>query len=107
MEKTMDIRRTILVGATWVLTVLLAACATTKQDHPPAQSAALLDTEWTLISLNGNALIEGKEITLKANDILYIPSGEKHMTVNRGDNDFRYLEFFTCPPVMADFIEVK
>jgi heat shock protein HslJ len=60
----MDIRRTTLVGATLVLTVLLAACATTKQDHPPAQSTALLDTEWALISLNGNALIEGKEITL-------------------------------------------
>jgi len=57
MEKTMDIRRTILVGATWVLTVLLAACAT--------QSVALLDTEWVLISLNGNALIEGKEVTLR------------------------------------------
>ena len=52
----MNIRRTILVGATLVLTVLLAACAT--------QSAALLDTEWVLISLNGSALIEGKEITL-------------------------------------------
>ena len=65
--------------------------------------------ESILIAISGEAteIIEGKEITLKANDILYIPAGEKHMTVNRGDNDFRYLEFFTCPPVMADFIEVK
>jgi heat shock protein HslJ len=60
----MYLRRTILVGATLVLTVLLAACATAKQDQPPAQSAALLDTEWVLISLNGSALIEGTEITL-------------------------------------------
>jgi len=43
------------VGA-MALTVLLAACAT--------QSAALLDTEWSLISLNGGALIEDTEITL-------------------------------------------
>ena len=43
---------------------MLAACATAKQDQPPAQSAALLDTEWVLISLNGSALIEGTEITL-------------------------------------------
>ncbi|MHC4432579.1 MAG: META domain-containing protein [Planctomycetota bacterium] len=60
----MDIRRTILVGAILVLVVLLAACATAEQDQPPAQSAALLDTEWVLISLNGSALIEGTEITL-------------------------------------------
>ncbi|MHC4432677.1 MAG: META domain-containing protein [Planctomycetota bacterium] len=52
----MDINKKTLVGAILVLTVLLAACAT--------QSAPLLDTEWVLISLNGNALIEGKEITL-------------------------------------------
>jgi peptidyl-Lys metalloendopeptidase len=53
----MDINKKTLVGAILVLTVLLAACAT--------QSAALLDTEWVLVSLNGNALIEGKEITLR------------------------------------------
>jgi hypothetical protein len=38
MEKTMDIRRTTLVGATLVLTALLAACATATQDQSPAQT---------------------------------------------------------------------
>ena len=60
----MYLRRTILVGATLALIALLAACATANRDQPPAQSAALLDTKWVLISLNGSALIEGTEITL-------------------------------------------
>jgi heat shock protein HslJ len=60
----MDIKRAILVGATLMLTILLAACGTANQGQPPAQSDALLDTEWVLVSLNGNALIEGREITL-------------------------------------------
>ena len=65
--------------------------------------------ESIIIAISGEAteIIEGKEIPIKANDILCIPAGEKHMTVNRTDKDFRYLEFFTCPPVTADFIEVK
>lgn len=65
--------------------------------------------ESVIIAVSGEAteIIEGKEFPIKANDVLYIPAGEKHTTVNRTDKDFRYLEFFTCPPVMADFIEVK
>ena len=65
--------------------------------------------ESIIIAISGDAteIVEGKEIPIKANDILYIPVHEKHMTVNRTDKDFRYLEFYTCPPVMADFIEVK
>ena len=61
----MDIRRTILVGIALVLTALMAACAAAAQDQPPAQGAALLDTEWVLVALNGNALIEGKAVTLR------------------------------------------
>ena len=59
----MDIRRTTLVSATLVLTALLAACATATPDPSPTESA-VLDTEWVLISLNGNAPIEDTEITL-------------------------------------------
>jgi len=65
--------------------------------------------ESVIIAISGEAteIIEGKEIPIKANDVLYIPAGEKHTTINRTDKDFRCLEFFTCPPVTADFIEVK
>ena len=65
--------------------------------------------ESLIIAISGEAteIVEGKETPIKANDILYIPAGEKHMTVNRTDKEFRYLEFFTCPPVTTDFVEVK
>ena len=36
-----------------------------------------------------------------------LTAGEKHTTLNRSDKDLRYLEFFTCPPITADFVEVK
>ena len=58
-------------------------------------------------SLSELEIVEGEEILFKAGDIIFLNTGEKHMTLNRSDNDFRYLEFFTCPPVTADFIEVK
>ncbi len=44
---------------------------------------------------------------IKAGDVLFIPAGEKHQTINRSGKDFRYLEFFTCPPLGADFVEAK
>lgn len=65
--------------------------------------------ESIIIVISGEAteIIEGEEIPMKAGDVIYIPAGEKHMTLNRSDKDFRYLEFFTCPPLTADFVEVK
>lgn len=61
----MNIKRQTLIGVTWVLIVLLAACATPGPDSPSAEGRALLDTEWEFVSLNDNALIEGKQITLR------------------------------------------
>ena len=65
--------------------------------------------ESILVVISGEAIeiVEGKEVPIKANDILFIPPGEKHTTANRSDKDFCYLEFFTCPPSRGDFIEVK
>jgi quercetin dioxygenase-like cupin family protein len=65
--------------------------------------------ESIIIVISGEAIevIEGKEIPIKAGDVLFIPAGEKHTTINRSNRDFRYLEFFTCPPLSADFVEVK
>ena len=65
--------------------------------------------ESILIVVSGEAteIVEGKEVPIKTNDILFIPPGEKHTTANRSDKDFCYLEFFTYPPSRGDFIEVK
>jgi len=49
-------------------------------------------------------IIDGKEIPLKAGDVIYIAAGEKHKMENRSDRDARYIEFFT--PIESDFIEV-
>jgi len=65
--------------------------------------------ESIIVAISGEAteILEGKEIPIKAGDVIYIPPGEKHTTVNRSDQEFRYLEFFTCPPVGSDFVEVQ
>ena len=65
--------------------------------------------ESIIVVLSGEAIevIDGKETSIKAGDILFIPAGEKHTTINRSNQDFRYLEFFTFPPLSADFVEVK
>ena len=52
-------------------------------------------------------LIEGKETAISAGDVMFIPAGEKHQTINRSGQDLRYLEFFTCPPVTADFVSLE
>jgi uncharacterized cupin superfamily protein len=65
--------------------------------------------ESVIIAISGEAIeiVEGREYPFKSGSVCYIEAGEKHTTVNRSDQDFRYLEFFTCPPVSADFIEVR
>ncbi len=65
--------------------------------------------ESVIMAISGEAteVIDGREMPFQAGDVLYIPAGEKHTTINRSSKDFRYLEFFTFPPVSADFVEVK
>ncbi len=63
--------------------------------------------ESILIPVSGEAveIIEGNETVIQPGDVLLIPAGEKHTTVNRSASDFRYVEFFTSPPLAADFIK--
>ncbi len=65
--------------------------------------------ESVIVAISGEAIEvkDGEEFAIKAGDIIFIPAGVKHTTINRSDKDFRYLEFFTNPPVSADFVEVK
>jgi oxalate decarboxylase/phosphoglucose isomerase-like protein (cupin superfamily) len=65
--------------------------------------------ESVIVAISGEAveIVEEQEFPFPAGTIFHIAPGEKHMTVNRSDQDFRYLEFYTCPPLSADFFEVK
>jgi mannose-6-phosphate isomerase-like protein (cupin superfamily) len=65
--------------------------------------------ESVLMAIYGEAIevMEGKEFPIKAGDIIFIPAEAKHQTINRSQDDFRYLEFFTNPPTSADFYEVE
>lgn len=65
--------------------------------------------ESVFIAIDGEAIqiVENEEIPIKAGDIMYIPADEKHGLVNRSEKPFRYLEYWTHPPVSADFWEVK
>ena len=61
----------------------------------------------TVINGEGIEIVEGEEFLIKKGDIIFIPSGKKHMTINNSDKDLRYIEFFTNPPLNADFISAK
>jgi oxalate decarboxylase/phosphoglucose isomerase-like protein (cupin superfamily) len=67
------------------------------------------DRESILIPISGEAveIVEGKETVVHPGDVLLIPAGEKHAIANRSNEDFRFLEFFTCPPLSADFVKVE
>ena len=67
-ETTMKFKRTALAVATLLLAILLAACGTKEPNQPPAESASLPGTEWALTLLNGDALIDGTQITLRFGD---------------------------------------
>jgi peptidyl-Lys metalloendopeptidase len=71
----MDIRRTIVMGMTLALAALMAACAAAARDQPSGQGGPLAGTQWVLISLNGNAPIEGKAVTLRFGDTSIEGSG--------------------------------
>ena len=67
------------------------------------------ERESLVIVISGEAIevVEGKEHPIKAGDVIFIPAGEKHKIVNNSDKDFRFLEFYTCPPLLADKVELE
>lgn len=62
--------------------------------------------ESILMPILGEAVetVEGKETVVRPGDVLLIPAGKKHSIANRSDCEFRFLEFFTCPPLASDFV---
>ena len=65
--------------------------------------------ESILMPIMGEAVetVEGKETVVRPGDVLLIPAGEKHSITNRTDQEFRFLELYTCPPLAADFVKVE
>ena len=60
-----------------------------------------------VISGEGTEIIEQEEFPIKQGDIIFIPAGEKHKTINNTNTDLRYIEFFTNPPLNKDFIAIE
>ncbi len=62
--------------------------------------------ESIIVPVSGESIeiVEGKEFLIKPGDVLFIPAGEKHGAVNRSNQEFRFLEFFTPPA--RDIVEV-
>jgi uncharacterized cupin superfamily protein len=54
----------------------------------------------------GIELVEGEEIPVKAGDILFVPAGVKHTTLNRSKDELRYIGFFTGTPGQKDRVEL-
>lgn len=74
---------------------------------PPHQKVPYhyhVNRETFILFISGTATvtIEGKEHTIHANEMIYIPAGEKHGTANHTDGELRYLEFFTAVPGIED-----
>jgi mannose-6-phosphate isomerase-like protein (cupin superfamily) len=65
--------------------------------------------ESVVVCVAGEAveIVEGKEISLKEKDILYIAPGEKHKMMNRSDKPLRYLEMQIPAPDRTDTVLVE
>jgi mannose-6-phosphate isomerase-like protein (cupin superfamily) len=61
--------------------------------------------ESVIMAISGEAIqvMEGEEFLFTAGNIIIVPPQTKHQTINRSQEGFRYIEFFTNPPVMSDF----
>ena len=65
------------------------------------------ETIQIIIGGEGTQIIDGKEFPVKAGDVIFVPAGAKHNTVNSSDKELRYFGFWTHPPAASDFVEVK
>ena len=81
---------------------------------PPSTGAKLAyhyhkDRESILyfISGTGNEIVDGVKVPIKAGDVIFILPGVKHTIENTSGKEIRYIEFFTHPPVAADWVKVE
>ncbi len=57
------------------------------------------ETIMVVISGEATELVEGKEVPLKAGEVIYIPAGEKHGIINKTNKELRYFGFTSSPGV--------
>jgi mannose-6-phosphate isomerase-like protein (cupin superfamily) len=60
-----------------------------------------------ILSGEGIELVEGKEFPVKAGDVIFVPAGVKHTTLNKSEKDLRYIGFLTCTPGQEDRFILK
>jgi len=62
--------------------------------------------ESVLIIISGEAVevVDGKEYILREGDIVFLAAMEKHTIKNVSQNDVKYIEFYSSPPLNADFV---
>lgn len=62
---------------------------------------------YVIVSGTPSIINEGVETKVRAGDVIFMPAGEKHVTVNRSEKPASFFEFFTDPPVGSDYVPVK
>ena len=60
-----------------------------------------------IISGKAKELVEGRKIPIEADDVLFIPSKQKHGIVNDDGKELRYIEFQSGNPNEPDRVEVE
>ena len=60
-----------------------------------------------VLSGSGTTRAESGEIALQPGELVLIPAGEKHMTLNTGDEPLVLLCFFPVPDVTAGTVEFE
>ena len=55
----------------------------------------------------GKEMVDGKKIQIQADDILFIPTKQKHGILNDSKEEFRFIEFQAGNPDVPDRVEVE
>ncbi|MFC1798262.1 cupin domain-containing protein [Thermodesulfobacteriota bacterium] len=62
--------------------------------------------ESLILILNGTGMlkVENEEFSVKAGDVIFMPTNEKHMLFNKSEEYLRFIECYT--PIDKDFVEI-